>query len=144
MKPFPAMLRSACPRDVSSAAESPVQAEPISKPYDLQTCVRESRRVRKLPPDALIAEFCERVSQDRGTTVELLIRMGAIDERQLYKPLACASMYAYCRQVMRMSENAAFQRIRAARAGKRFPQVLTMLADGRLHLTAVALLNDLP
>ncbi len=67
---------------------------------------------------ALLAECSENVARDRGTTVELLIRLGAIDERQLYLPLACASMYAYCTQVMRMSENAAFQRIRAAqRAG---------------------------
>ncbi len=111
-----------------------------SRTYDLQTCVLESRRVLKLPAEALLAECSENVARDRGTTVELLIRLGAIDERQLYLPLACASMYAYCTQVMRMSENVAFQRIRAARAARRFPEVLPMLADGRLHVTAVALL----
>ena len=107
---------------------------------DLKSCLLEARCVHKLTADALLNEFTTSVARDRDATVELLIRLGAIDARQLYLAQACPSMYAYCTQVMRMSENSAFQRIRAARAARRFPQVLPMLADGRLHVTAVALL----
>lgn len=81
------------------------------------TYVLESRRVLKLPAEALLAECSENVARDRGTTVEPLIRLGVIDERQLYLLLGCASMYAYCTQVMRMSENAATERPAAQRAG---------------------------
>lgn len=35
---------------------------------------------------------------------------------------------------------AAYKRIRAARAARRFPVIFDMLADGRMHLTGVVLL----
>ena len=87
---------------------------------DLKSCLLEARCVHKLTADALLNEFTTSVARDRDATVELLIRLGAIDARQLYLAQACPSMYAYCTQVMRMSENSAFQRIRAARAARRF------------------------
>ena len=40
-----------------------------------------------------------------------------------------------------MSEHAAYGRIEAARAARRWPIVLEMLADGSLHVTAVSLLR---
>jgi HNH endonuclease len=49
-------------------------------------------------------------------------------------------MFTYCTQVLHLAEHAAFNRIEAARAARCFPIVLTMLADGRVHLSAVRLL----
>ena len=49
-------------------------------------------------------------------------------------------MYEYCTQVLGMCEATATRRIRAARAARRFPAILPMLADGRLHVSAVSLL----
>src|SRR5690349_17755366 len=49
-------------------------------------------------------------------------------------------MFVYCTRVLAMSEDAAFKRIRAARALRRYPVVAPAVADGRLHLTAVVLL----
>ncbi len=39
-----------------------------------------------------------------------------------------------------LCEGAAYKRITAARTARRFPIILEMLADGRLHLSAVCLL----
>jgi hypothetical protein len=40
-------------------------------------------------------------------------------------------------QVLHLSEHAAYGRIEAARAARRFPEILTRLVEERLTLTAV-------
>jgi hypothetical protein len=49
-------------------------------------------------------------------------------------------MHAYCTDVLHLSGAEAYLRIQAARAARAYPGILEMLADGRLHLTAIALL----
>ena len=51
-----------------------------------------------------------------------------------------SSLFAYCTRALLLSEHAAYARIEAARAARRFPVILPMLADGSLTLTAVCLL----
>ena len=51
---------------------------------------------------------------------------------------ASPSMFAYCTEVLHLSEAEAYFRIAAARASRKHPVLLSMLADGRLHLTAIA------
>ena len=63
-----------------------------------------------------------------------------MDERRLYAREAFPSMFVYCMDVLHLSEAEAYLRILAARASRQNPLLLTMLADGRLHLTAIALL----
>jgi hypothetical protein len=50
-------------------------------------------------------------------------------------------MFVYCVQVLHMSEDVAFKRIRAARAARQFPAIFEAVADGRLHLSAVVVLT---
>jgi len=50
-------------------------------------------------------------------------------------------MSEYCVRKLGLSEPAAYLRITAARCCRRFPVVLEMLEDGRLHLSAVARLT---
>ena len=50
---------------------------------------------------------------------------------------AIRSLFVYCRDALGMSEGEAYNRIEVARAARRFPVVLDMLSDGRVHLTAV-------
>ena len=80
------------------------------------------------------------VAADRQTTASLLAHLAEVDERKLYLPAACSSLHVYCVQVLHLSEDAAFKRIRAARAARRFPAIFAAVADGRLHLAAVVLL----
>ena len=42
--------------------------------------------------------------------------------------------------MLHLAEHAAFNRIEAARAARRFPIIVELLADGRIHLSAVRLL----
>ena len=47
-------------------------------------------------------------------------------------------MYVYATTRLRLSEAEAYLRITVARVSRRFPVVLAMLADGRLHVSAIA------
>jgi hypothetical protein len=63
-----------------------------------------------------------------------------VDERRLYAREAFPSMFAYCTEALHLSEAEAYLRIAAARASRDHPMILTMLGDGRLHLSGIALL----
>jgi len=78
---------------------------------------------------------------ERGATAELLADLAEIDVRKLYVAMAYPSLFAYCVAELKLSEDAAYNRIKAARTGRRFPVVFEAIANGRLSLTAVILLG---
>ncbi len=88
----------------------------------------------------LLRDLAALVAQDRVTTATLLAHIAEVDARRLYVPTGYASMHAYCVEEMRLSEDAAYKRIQAARAARQYPALFAALADGRLHLAAVCLL----
>jgi len=63
-----------------------------------------------------------------------------IDARRLYLREGCASLFTYCTQVLHLAEGAAYNRIEAARAARRFPEVIVALEDGSLTLATARLL----
>jgi len=93
-----------------------------------------------LPDQTLLRNLSTLIAQDRVTTAELLAHLAEVDARKLYLPAGYPSMYLYCVHELRLCEQAAFKRIRAARAARRYPAILPALADGRLHLSTVVLL----
>ena len=90
-----------------------------------------------LANDVLLRALHAIVAKDRETTAELLAHVAEVDQRGLYLPAAYPSMSAYCVGELRMSEDAAYKRIQAARAARDFPAIFAAVADGSLHLTAV-------
>ncbi len=97
-------------------------------------------RLTHLDDATLLHELASIVRQDRATTAALLAHIAEVDARRLYLPAAYSSMFAYCVGELRLSEDAAYKRIQAARAAREFPRLLEDLAAGRLHLAAVCLL----
>ncbi|HEU4523932.1 MAG TPA: hypothetical protein VFR62_02870, partial [Gemmatimonadales bacterium] len=93
-----------------------------------------------LPDAALLARVGDLATTSRAVTVELLAHLGELEGRGLHRGEGCGSLYGYCLQVLKLSEAEAVNRIRAARAARRFPIILEMLADGRVNLTSVRLL----
>jgi hypothetical protein len=89
---------------------------------------------------ALLQEVARLASQERHATARLVAALAEMDARRLYLGEGCSSLFTYCTQVLHLSEHAAYGRIEAARAGRRFPVILEMLASGDLTLTAVGLL----
>src|SRR5262245_61278207 len=69
----------------------------------------------------LLRDLSALIARNRATTAELLAHLAETDARRLYAPAGYSSMYAYCVQELRLSEEAAFKRIHAARTARRFP-----------------------
>jgi hypothetical protein len=88
----------------------------------------------------LLRDLSNMVGQERLATADLLVHIAEVDARELYVRAGYSSMHMYCVEELRLSDDAAFRRIRAARAGRKFPALLEALAAGRLHLAAVSLL----
>ena len=89
---------------------------------------------------SLLRDLAELVARDRAATATLLAHIAEVDARKLYAPAGYSSMFAYCVGELRLSEDAVARRIQAARAGRKFPALLSAVAEGRLHLTGVCLL----
>lgn len=77
---------------------------------------------------------------ERAATVSPIASLAELDARRLYLGAGCSSLFTYCTQVLHLSEHAAYGRIEAARAARRFPVILEWLADGAITLTTVCLL----
>src|SRR5262249_43051115 len=88
----------------------------------------------------LLRDLAALVGKERVLTADVLAHIAEVDERKLYLPAAYPSMFAYCVGELHLSEEAAFKRIHAARAARRFPAIFAELAQGRLHLSAVVML----
>lgn len=78
----------------------------------------------------------------RKASVELVAHLAALDTRPaLYAALGYESLFSYCTHTLRLSEDAACNRIEAARASRTFPVILDLLAAGSLTLTSVRILR---
>jgi len=97
--------------------------------------------VARLSDRHLHDEVKRLAGRERDVTAELIAHLAEIEERGLHHAEGFGSMFLYCREVLQLSEHAAYARIEAARAARRFPVILEMLADGSLNLTTVGLLG---
>ena len=88
--------------------------------------------------DDLLRRLSDLLGRSRRDEADLVAHIGEVDRRRLYAREASPSMFAYCTEVLHLSEAEAYLRIAAARAAREHPLLLTLLADGRLHLTAIA------
>src|SRR6185503_9076671 len=79
--------------------------------------------------------------RERRSTVELIVHLAEFDARQLYLGLGYGSMFAYCTEVLRLSEYGAYHRIAAARLSRRFPAILDMLAEGAVNLATLRVMG---
>jgi len=91
----------------------------------------------RLADHEVLPRLATLVERDRATTAEMLVLIGRAEARRLCAATEYPSVFRYCVGKLRMSEDMAWKRIQAARAVRKFPAILAMLADGRLHLTAV-------
>jgi hypothetical protein len=93
-----------------------------------------------LSDGALIAEVTRCARDERHATAQLVAHLAELDARRLYLGAGKSSLFTYCRDVLKLSEDAAYNRVEAARACRLFPQILDRLVDGSLTVTSVRLL----
>ena len=80
------------------------------------------------------------VDCERRSTADLLALLAELDARKLYLGEGYSSLFTYCTLALHLSEPAAYSRITAARAARRLPIILMLLAEGAITLTTVSLL----
>jgi hypothetical protein len=100
----------------------------------------EVRPFISLSDDELLTETKRLVACERRATAALLRSLMEVDSRRLYLREGYSSLFTYCTQVLHLGEGAAYNRIEAARAARRFPSVLPALENGSLTLASVRLL----
>lgn len=94
----------------------------------------------RLSDTDLVAEVSRCARAEHGATAQLVAHLAEFDARRLHLGAGFSSLFAYCCQVLGLSEHGTYNRIEAARAVRRFPVILERLADGSLNVTAVRLL----
>ena len=88
----------------------------------------------------LTAEVKRMVRCEREATAALVAHLAEFEVRRLYLGAGCRSLFAYCTEVLHVSEYGTYNRLEAARAARRFPVILGMLNDGALNLATVRIL----
>ena len=95
----------------------------------------------RLSDDALLARLKSLAIRERDATVELVGHLAELDARRAHLGEGPGSLYAYCRDVLGYSEDAARNRAATAGAVRRYPVILGWLADGSLNVTTVRMLR---
>jgi len=96
--------------------------------------------LRRLSDDELVAKVRDLAARERVATSALVAHLAELDTRDIHLRQGYGSLFAYCRDALSLSEHEAYNRIEVARAARRFPVILEMLAEGTVSLTSVRLL----
>jgi hypothetical protein len=96
--------------------------------------------LRRLSDAELVARVKELATCERGATALLVAHLAELDTRDFHLRAGHGSLFGYCRDVLALSEQEAYNRIAVARGARRFPVILEMLEAGALNLTTVRLL----
>jgi hypothetical protein len=95
-----------------------------------------------LSDDELLARLPVLARNEREASAELVAHLAVLDTRPaLYAADGYGSLFSYCTRALALSEDAACNRIEAARACRQFPCLLERLAAGALSLTSLRLLG---
>jgi hypothetical protein len=79
-------------------------------------------------------------ARERQETALLVAHLAEFDTRDAYLRAGYSSLFTYCRGVLKLSDDEAYNRVAAARTARRFPVVLGFLSAGDLTVTTVRLL----
>jgi len=90
--------------------------------------------------DDLVASARELARKSNRVEAELLLYLGEIDARKIYRERASPSMIAFCMREFNFSEGAAAYRIHVARAAREIPAILDALRSGAVHLSGLRVL----
>ena len=92
--------------------------------------------------DAALLEGLDRVvGSGRRALAHLLAHLCEVEDRRIHLDAGYSSMFAYCVSRLGFSEDEAARRIEVARIARAAPIVFTRIAEGRLSLSAAALLR---
>jgi hypothetical protein len=94
----------------------------------------------QLSDTELVEAVARLASSERRTTASLTAHLAELGARRLHLRAGFPSLFAYCTQVLRLSEGGAYNRLVAARAARQFPAAIEELAGGRLNLATLRII----
>ncbi len=94
-----------------------------------------------LSDDEVLANLGSVIGSRRRITAQLVAYLGEVEARRLELREACSSMYEFCCRKLKLSEGSAHRHIAAARIARKYPMVLGPLREGRIHVTALSMLQ---
>lgn len=97
--------------------------------------------LRQLEDHEVLAGTLQSYQSIRRQSAGFLRFLAELDRRQLHRAAGFPSAHQFCIGQMGMSEDQAFKHLRAARAGRRFPVVFDLIADGRSNVSAITILS---
>jgi hypothetical protein len=98
------------------------------------------QQIQTLDDDALLHSLKRFVASSNHLTAVVLAHLAEVDARRAYRRWACDTLLTYCIYELRLSEDEAQRRCRAARVARPFPILFEMLADASIHLTGIVML----
>jgi hypothetical protein len=122
---------------VTTAAGNRVQDRVIHTVMHENILVTASR----LSDDALDARLKRAADCEHGGTVELVACLAILLTRKKHLGQGWGNVYTYCCDVLHLSHDAAYNRVAAARAVRRFPVVLDHLAARFVNVTTIKVLR---
>jgi 5-methylcytosine-specific restriction endonuclease McrA len=96
--------------------------------------------LRQLDDDSLLSSLKRHVGSSNRLNALVLAHLAEVDARGAYRKWACETLAAYCVYELRLSEDEAQRRCRAARVMRQFPVLFEMVADASIHLTGILML----
>jgi len=121
-------LTSASPLAAAGRSAPPAPPAPPGRP------------LAGLSDDEVLRGLGRLLAQSRRAESDLVAHIAEVDERRLWAREAFPSRFAYCTGALHLSESEAYLRITVGRASRVHPAVLGVLAEGRMHLSGIALL----
>ncbi|MEK7790507.1 MAG: hypothetical protein AAB309_02650, partial [Deltaproteobacteria bacterium] len=97
--------------------------------------------LNQIKDNELLETFSSIVKNEREATALLILHLSEIDKRGLYAKEGFSSLFSYCVEKFRFSEEAAYRRIQAARLSRKFPEILGLLEEGKINLTTINLIS---
>ena len=97
--------------------------------------------LKSLSDDELLRRLSDLLAQSRRIEWVLVAHIAEVDARRLFAREAWPSMIQYCIGALHLSEGEGYRRIAAAHMSRRYPVILSMLEDGRLHLCGIGVLS---
>ena len=95
-----------------------------------------------LSDDALLCNLESVLGSQRQLLARLLAYLAEVEQRRLHLKAAYSSLFAFCTERLRMSEDEACRRIGAARLARRFPVIFELVESGAVHSSALGELAD--
>jgi hypothetical protein len=103
--------------------------------------MNHAHSLESIPDEELLAGVQRLTARSNVALADLLAYLGEVELRGIHRTRACASLYTYCIYELRLSEDAAYRRSKAARFVREYPELRNAVAKGEIHLTGVLMIG---